>query len=136
MLCPQLCWCRNQNKKAMTAIHKQAGHHFLLHVTSKATTLRPDVTLSVAAKDMHIYVASGAAEDSVCLQYDAGLCNQFPTFRRNFKGLEIRDEVNYFRQSTLIKVEHVSFETPRNDFPVPQCHFDEERNPQDVRQDS
>ena len=72
----------------MTPIHTHAGHNFLLHVTSKATTLGPDVTLTVAAKDIHIYAASGAAEDSVCLQYDALLRNRFPTVRRNFKGLE------------------------------------------------
>ena len=44
------------------------GHHFLLHVTSKATTLRSEVNLIIAAKDMHTYVARGAADDSVCLQ--------------------------------------------------------------------
>ena len=107
MLFPQLCWCCNQNKKAMTPIRTHAGHHYLLHVTSRPTTLHLDVTLTVAAKDMHIYAASGTAEDSVCLQYDAVLCNRFPTFRRKFMGLEIRDEVNSLRQSTLMKVEHV-----------------------------
>ena len=71
---------------------------------------------------MHIYVATGAAENSVCLQYDTVLCNRFSTFRRNFKGLEIRDEVNALRQSTLMKVEHVPSKF-RNWFPSVAVSF-------------
>jgi hypothetical protein len=113
---------------------EQEGYDAYSH--TRMTPLLAACNFGVAAKDMHVYAASVAAEDSVCLQYDAVLCNRFPTFRRNFKGLEIRDEVNSLRQSTLMKVEHVPSKLREL---ISQCRSDiSTKNGilQDIHQDS